>query len=1037
MREMVRRGILLAVAVAVAGILVSALTIALPANAAATAPTMSKTHWMYFGWQGDAKKSVAYVGGELSPGGGPTIQYFVTAGANTYYPQESATNLRSQAQWNLDDGYLPSPISTWRAGATQVTIQHTSQSISSGAATAVFSRVTVANTSASAVTETVNVNSAATTEIPISVTPTTSDASSMSFAVTVSAGATAKIDFVALASGTATNAALQAAGSFDTNLASMASYWNGRLATLALPVSLPDPQLISLYKAEQITLWESIVNAADGTEERGSGGNTTLASNYNRTFSHDVPDIVSEYIREGDYATAKAILNSAYYQSFAVAPQDAPAEKYLDALAKNIIPYDLYAQYANDPTFFTPAVKTRLRNATRLMTSLETTTAGDAHSGLMEASNDFDNGSDYLATDDFSALYALQAYTNMTKQWALSDSSWTAETSWAQAQAVDLNSSLNAYLANVTIPQVGGFYDGCLDSDSSCPYSGNYTGNWLGTTLMMSSLPWDGSLDGNVQTGTWSNDLTSSVYGAFTHREVTAPSIPAHSWGAWSNGATGYGTTYNAGAGVQLLGSSDPSLRTEAISDVEWLLANQSSPMNWGESFARGAWTTPEADMESWGLAGTEKALLESNVSVRADGTAIIGQGIPASWLTSGKPIAWTNVPVHGGKSIGFTVQQTATNQIKLTLSGNTTTPVLFQLPLFVNNIASASNGTVTDASGSVALAAGTSAVTVTVGTETVPPITTNTSSSTGYTFGDTGTQQKRAQTFTATAATSISNVKVTVRKYTGTAQTAVTVGLYNVSAGAPTGAALATATIPAASIGTSFAQVTAALSYPSLVDGQTYALVLGQSTPSASIYQWATSGSGGSFSFSKFNGTTWTRDLNIGDAAVTIDLTGGPFTTLDLSNAATAHYALGQSTDQLTRTQEFLDTGMTSLSSVRVNIRKKAGGTAQSNLTVALYAVRNGAPTGSPLASTAVTAATIGTSDIIVTVPLPVSSLTSGSEYAVTLGQATPNPTSLYEWATSGSAGIYGFGKTTSGGAWTDESSSGDAWLQVVGTLG
>ena len=48
----------------------------------------------------------------------------------------------------------------------------------------------------------------------------------------------------------------------------------------------------------------------------------------------------------------------------------------------------------------------------------------------------------------------------------------------------------------------------------------------------------------------------------------------------------------------------------------------------------------------------------------------------------------------------------------------------------------------------------------------------------------------------------------------------------------------------------------------------------------------------------------------------------------------------------------------------------------------------------------------------------------------------AEVSTSSYYEWATSGSNGISGFGKFVPGGAWVDESSLGDAWLQVSGTL-
>ena len=58
------------------------------------------------------------------------------------------------------------------------------------------------------------------------------------------------------------------------------------------------------------------------------------------------------------------------------------------------------------------------------------------------------------------------------------------------------------------------------------------------------------------------------------------------------------------------------------------------------------------------------------------------------------------------------------------------------------------------------------------------------------------------------------------------------------------------------------------------------------------------------------------------------------------------------------------------------------------------------------------------------------------GQQYAIVLGQETPSTSGVYEWETSGSDGINGFGKFQPGGNWVDESDLGDAWLQVNGTL-
>ena len=862
---------------------------ALPANATGTgAPSMSEAHWEYFGFGDDTDKSLSFIGGELSPGGGlpntanemgaveaPIIQYYPTIDGVTYYPNETAADLPAQVTWALADGYLPSPVSTWKAGPASVTIQHFANHIDHGAATAVFSRVTLTNTTATPITVTLNITAPTSLEAPLTGAPTSSSNTAMAYALTIPPKSSRHEDFAALANGTATTTQLTAAGGYDANYRSMTAYWRARLSSVAMPTSLPDTGLVDLYKANLIEGWESLSPSGGALLPYGSGGNETGMYNYSRTFPHDLEDIVTQYVREGDYATAADVLTSPTYASYVVGaiPSD-----YLDTIPKWIEPFAYYQQYAHNPSLFSPTIKSEIDTAAHRIDSLRVTAPGDVHNGLMQASNTFDNGSDYLMVDDLAAMFGLQAYADLARSWATADASWTNEATWAHNEAASIDNALNAYLSAYTIPRLGGAFSGCLDACTKAPANA-YNGNYFGTTLTMSSMPWDGMLAGNTLGGTWQNYLDSSVYAAFSLRSTTAPAIPAHSWGAWSNTAQGYGTIYNAGAGASLLGSSDPDLRTEAIADVEWLQANQSAPMQWGESFAApgapGSWSIPLADYESWGLTQISKALLESSISVAFDGTRVVGRGIPTSWITSGRPVSWTNVPVGPGKTAGFTITRLAGNRIHLTLTGNTSAATQFQLPVFVGNIKQVSTGTVDEADGTVTLPAGATQTTVTIDGY---PVTTAQTTDMGSTDGGTLTlgssrQNRLAQIFTADNPT-VTSVRVGVRKdaATGTAQTNLVAQLYATSNGLPTGHALATATEPAAAVNAIIGNVTIPLGYSGLRPGRTYAVVLTQATPNASVYQWAITGTGGR-GLDETNSTgTWQPDTGLGEAALTVN---------------------------------------------------------------------------------------------------------------------------------------------------------------------
>jgi hypothetical protein len=86
----------------------------------------------------------------------------------------------------------------------------------------------------------------------------------------------------------------------------------------------------------------------------------------------------------------------------------------------------------------------------------------------------------------------------------------------------------------------------------------------------------------------------------------------------------------------------------------------------------------------------------------------------------------------------------------------------------------------------------------------------------------------------------------------------------------------------------------------------------------------------------------------------------------------------------------------------------------------------------GSALATSTIPAASVGTSDTVVSANLPYTGLVNGTRYAIVLGQVTPSTSNEYEWATTGTTAVYSFGKNT-GSAWVNESSLGDGWLTVV----
>jgi len=640
---------------------------------------VDRLHWLYFGWENDHPKSWSFMGGTVVPGRSQRIQYTIEVDGQTFSPDEFAADRRETINWYLADEYQPSPVSEWDADDIGVKIQHFAYRIADDNATAVYSRVTLLNASASQKKVRLNISAGPQREIPLTRKPTTHDDHYMYYDLEIAAGRTVDLDFVALATGKATVEQLQAAGDFETNYRKMASYYNARIERLTHPAKLPNQDLVNSYKASQIIMWQSIVKVENGDfEMRGSGGNPAGYYQYDRTFSHDVPNMVDQFIREGDYELARSIMESEYYQELGRELE----QSYLDAIPKYVIPYAKYLQYSGDTAYFTTEIMDKITTAAHLIHEYRDHDAPEGHTGIMQKSNTLDNRSDYLLVDNFAALHGLAAYAYISDYFGNAD-----ETAWAKQEMIDLNDAFNAALDHTMKRRGIDWYMGAFDDDAYFWKSG-YDGNWIGTTMMMSTFPWDAWLQGFTLGGTWKEAFDRSIDQALHLRDVSDYNIPQRSWGAWWSHE--YGAAYNAAMGLQLLFSERH--REKLIGNLEFLLDNQSAPFQWGESFDRGMndsdWTRPATDLETWALGFKKQALLEINIALASDGSLIIGRGVPARWARKGNVIAWKNVRVGNNKQVDYKLTFKR-KFIEIEFSGDEPDgDIIINLPVLVNNIA-------------------------------------------------------------------------------------------------------------------------------------------------------------------------------------------------------------------------------------------------------------------------------------------------------------------------------------------------------------
>jgi hypothetical protein len=489
-------------------------------------------------------------------------------------------------------------------------------------------------------------------------------------------------------------AALIGAGTFAQHYAHMRAFWNHELAEIA-QVRVPDPRLNDAYRSGLV--YTLIARSGIHTD--------TGVNNYEAEFSHDVIGILANLFTQGDYDDAHALLLDA--RDVVGSPE------YVDGLWTYSWPWAVYLLKTGDLAF----VKANFA-ASGPAGATQPSIEASAHSiaadrtgpnGIMGITNDIDSNG-YWTVDDYEALMGLAAYRYLAH--AVGD---TAETQWATGEYNSLLAAVNATLTATTQK----FHIGYLPCSMVQPNTANRCrrpddANWA-APFLSGRWAWDGQLFGASVTGI-AAQLVDATYAYGFNRLVGT--LPPNTFGGYPDNY--YSTGYNAGYGSGALASTH--YRDQGIRSYEFMIARtQSGPYSWWESVSAPTTTSPwigshptrggGSSPHAWGIANANKVLLDSLAAQASDGTLIVGRGVPDNWLKAGESISVTNFPTTGGKRLGLRISG-RNRSVTFRRTGSAGT-VLFQLPAFVDNIASASAGSITEATGTVRLSASESSVTV------------------------------------------------------------------------------------------------------------------------------------------------------------------------------------------------------------------------------------------------------------------------------------------------------------------------------------
>jgi len=622
------------------------------------------------GWAGNAQGVVTCLGGS----------FYVHDGINKAYG--FGIYAGSPVKWVNAEGYLPAQITSFQRNGANVDItEFADQVVIDGDSFVVaYARVAVANrTSRSLVADPepspgfVALNATSDTIHPHSV-------ALHDYALAV--------DRFGNTYNWPSARSLVRAGSFVRHYAHMRAFWNEQLERIA-NVDVPDRQLNDAYRSGFI--YTQI--ARSGTHlDTGVNG-------YHSEFSHDVIGILANLFTQGYFANAHALLVEA---GNVVGSQG----QYVDGVWTYSWPWAVYLSRTGDLAFVKDHFSTPGPAGTGRPSIEETAhqIAADrtGPNRIMGITNDIDSNG-YWTVDDYEALMGLAAYHYLAQRVGN-----LTETQWATREYESLLAATNRTLAS-TMRRYGLDYLPCsmVEPNTANRCSDPLDANWA-APFLFGRWAWDAQLFGMPVTGP-AAQLIDATYAYGFGR--LGGRLPPDTYGGYPSHYF-YSTGYNAGYGSG--GLAGKRYRDEGILGYEFMVAHsQSGPYSWWESASQPI-TSPwigshPADGQGssphgWGIANANKVLLDSLVAQTSNGALIVGRGVPRDWLEPGKDISVTNFPGTSGRRIGIKISTTG-DTVRLEISGALpTADVLFQLPMFVDNIASSSAGAVEQRTGTVTI---------------------------------------------------------------------------------------------------------------------------------------------------------------------------------------------------------------------------------------------------------------------------------------------------------------------------------------------
>jgi len=640
------------------------------------------------GWEGDKDAAIAKENG----------WFFVRDGSNTMASfLISVFPKPGKFKWYPHGGYLPSFITEFEEKKCKVSIENFADkvTIKSNDFVIAYSRVTIENPTKEEVKISPRASSIL---IPLNVVS----------AGSVSAGQTLYFDYAVVTDRFGNSydkpspAEIIAAGSWDAHFEHMKLFWESKLAKI-VSIKTPDVELNNAYRMGFIyTLITKDGKANYNTGEFG----------YDIMYNHDYLGILHTLFKLGYYDNAREQLK--------IVGQG--VGNYHDQYYRWSLPLSVYLQKTNDIAIlnidsgfvFTKCIEAYNKTIKDLNSS----------TGMLKSTWDIDDEG-LWTWDNESALTGFACYKYVSLLNGKKE-----EAKKAQNAYDSLLKNINKQLIEMTKESGMNYIPASLELPNEKMPHVMKKGSSFWATPFWFGMNWDGYLAGGKYEGPILDRIDNTYNWGFS--KMKNEGADAHNIGTWVEYGNGVSSVYNASFCIS--GLLSKNYRQEAIKAYQFMIENgQSAPYGYWEMFQKVDTANPWKGKHpaennnwycaphQWGQAGATQALLDALVAEFYDGKIIVGRGYLNEWCKMGLATEITNFPIANNGRTNFKVEFIAENKVQLSISGdNPQNNILFNLPIFENNILSTTAGKIDYVLGQVLLDPKTEKVIVTLKNKTL-----------------------------------------------------------------------------------------------------------------------------------------------------------------------------------------------------------------------------------------------------------------------------------------------------------------------------